>query len=99
MLLELDDPALGRKFGAALGYRAMRAEVERALQRFGPSAFRYERLRPAADPRPLAERLPVPPSYETYGERQVAAGHYREVLRFREHFLPLAEDLAAWARR
>jgi hypothetical protein len=33
------------------------------------------------------------PFYELYGERQVAAGHYQRVLRYREHMLPLADAL------
>ena len=35
--------------------------------------------------------------YELYGEKQVAAGHYRNVIRYRDHFLPLAEALARQA--
>ncbi|MFC5740255.1 hypothetical protein [Dyella tabacisoli] len=33
------------------------------------------------------------PFYETYGEKQVAAGRYQFVIRFREHVLPLANRL------
>ncbi len=33
------------------------------------------------------------PFYEEYGERQVKAGHYKQVLRYREHLLPLAAAL------
>ena len=36
-----------------------------------------------------------PPFYEQYGERQVAAGYYQQVLRYGDHFLPLAAALAA----
>jgi hypothetical protein len=35
------------------------------------------------------------PFYEDYGERQVAAGYYTRVLRYREHLLPLAAALDA----
>jgi hypothetical protein len=52
--------------------------------------FRVECLRPA---REFEQALDVPPFYEQYGERQVAAGHYTRVLRLREHMLPLAEAL------
>ena len=31
--------------------------------------------------------------YETYGERQVAAGHYRTVIRYDEHVRPLIHAL------
>ena len=33
------------------------------------------------------------PFYEEYGETRVAAGHYRRVLRYREHVMPLASAL------
>lgn len=39
------------------------------------------------------------PFYEIYGERQVKAGHYKQVLRYREHVLPLALALAAHVER
>lgn len=54
--------------------------------------------------RPVAGRAAPPfagprPFYEEYGERQVAAGHYTRVLRYREHVLPLAAALDAHAGR
>jgi len=36
-----------------------------------------------------------PPFYEQHGERQVAAGHYTQVLRFRDHVRPVAAALRA----
>lgn len=39
------------------------------------------------------------PFYEAYGKRQVQAGHYRCVLRYREHVLPLAAALDAEVER
>jgi hypothetical protein len=52
--------------------------------------FRNECLRPA---REFGRAVEVMPFYEQYGERQVAAGYYTRVLRYREHMLPLAEAL------
>jgi hypothetical protein len=95
---ELDDAALERKLAAARSYPEMAFEVERALEQHGTAAFRTECLRPA-DPEADVETLvAAPPFYESYGERQVAAGHYPRVLRFREHFLPLAHALRALGR-
>ncbi|HVF60767.1 MAG TPA: hypothetical protein VNJ70_13250 [Thermoanaerobaculia bacterium] len=99
VLLELDVAALARKLAAARAYPELAAEVEATLARHGPQAFRRERLRPVPREGPLAEQVKEKPFYETHGERQVAAGHYRTVLRFREHFLPLAEEIAAWTAR
>jgi hypothetical protein len=86
--LTLDDAALGRKLDAARDYPEMAAEVEAALERFGPEAFRVECLRPVAEggSRRDANRIPF---YEQYGEQQVAAGLYAEVIRARDHMDPL----------
>jgi hypothetical protein len=65
----------------------------------GAEAFRVECLRAAA-PGAAGDRwLTQPPFYESYGERQVAAGHYARVLRYREHMLPLAEALRSHVGR
>ena len=37
------------------------------------------------------------PFYEEYGAKQVAAGHYAEVITFEHHLRPLAQALHAWA--
>ncbi|HEX8130260.1 MAG TPA: hypothetical protein VF527_14245 [Pyrinomonadaceae bacterium] len=58
--------------------------------------FRVECLRPA---REFGQGFEVTPFYEQYGERQVAAGYYTRVLRYREHMLPLAEALRSHIER
>jgi hypothetical protein len=97
--LELSAGELERKLAAARAYPEMAGEVERALERHGVEPFRVECLR-QVDPEARAEDLVAdPPFYEIHGERQVAAGHYRRVLRFREHFLPLVRALREMGRR
>jgi hypothetical protein len=88
----LDDAALERKLRAARGYAGLEAEVLSAIDRHGPQALRTEPFYS------VTGRTPFPgtegkPFYETYGERQVAAGRYESVLRFTEHMLPLARAL------
>jgi len=39
------------------------------------------------------------PFYESYGEKQVKAGHYSRVLRYREHVIPLSVALNAHVER
>ncbi len=95
---ELDDEALRRKMEAALAYPEMRAEVERNLAEHGEEAFRIECLRPVDREAALEQLVEAPPFYERYGERQVAAGHYEHVLRFHEHFLPVAQALRELGR-
>ena len=53
--------------------------------------FAVECLRPVYAASGIDE--PETPFYETYGERQVTAGHYKRVLRYREHVLPLAQAI------
>jgi hypothetical protein len=96
--LDLEDRALERKLAAARSYPEMAYEVERAFERHGAEAFRFECLRqvdPEGDVEALVEE---PPYYERYGEQQVVAGRYPKVLRFREHFLPLALALRELGR-
>jgi hypothetical protein len=95
LCMQLGDEALARKVAAAREYVEMRAEVEGALARFGEEAFRTEVLRRAEGSDPTAGMESAPPYYETYGAQQVAAGRYSRVLRYREHFRPVAR--AIWA--
>jgi hypothetical protein len=91
--LRLDDDTFARKLAAARDYPGLAAEVESALAAHRPDAFRVECLRPVeSDP---AEDFfgDGRPYYEEYGERQVAAGHYEQVIRYRQHILPIADAL------
>ena len=92
----LDDAAFARKRAAAKGYAELAGEVDAALERTPTDALRVECLRPvgagAGD-----YRCDDPPFYEQYGEKQVAAGYYHRVLRYREHIAPLAEALGNYA--
>jgi hypothetical protein len=60
--------------------------------------FRTECLRPVDVHRAVMQEHEVP-FYEVYGERQVQAGHYQQVLRYREHVLPLAKALETHVKR
>lgn len=73
---------------------------ERSRSTYGVSTannFRVECLR-RVDLNGAKRDKDVVPFYEEYGERQVRAGHYTRVLRYREHMLPLAEALEAHVR-
>lgn len=92
--LELDDEAWARKRAAARAYVEMADEVGRAFAGHGEEAFRVETLRRADPGFDLAALHGEVPLYEKHGERRVADGQYREVLRFRDHVRPLAARLA-----
>ena len=61
--------------------------------------FRTECLRPAGNQAGTGWPANDLPFYELYGEKLVAAGHYREVIRYEEHMLPLAQAIRAKAER
>lgn len=56
--------------------------------------FRIECLRPAPPQSWNREGLSNVPFYELYGEKMVAAGYYETPIRYKDHFLPVAE--AVW---
>jgi hypothetical protein len=87
--LELDDAALERKIAAAMAYPEMQGEVRAALNKFGKQSFAVEYLRPAATSTMLRKFEIMPPRYELLGEIRVSEGRYREIVRYREHLLPV----------
>ena len=56
-------------------------------------AFRVECLRPAGNSAEMQWTSGDPPFYEVYGEKLVAAGRYRKVIRYEEHMRPLAQAI------
>lgn len=97
--LELDEAALERKLSAARAYPELAGEVAEAIARHGRDLFRIECLRPVRYGLDVGALFAHPPYYERHGEQQVAAGAYREVIRFRDHLGPLAEALDRHAAR
>lgn len=74
----------------------LREEVEDAFRTYGEYAFAREYLFAANESRQLEpDFAQAKPFYETYGEKQVAAGRYSSVIRFHEHILPLVNRLYA----
>jgi hypothetical protein len=59
----------------------------------GIEAFRVECLRPAVAAQAACGGRGAKPFYELHGERQVEAGLYDHVIRYREHIAPIAERL------
>jgi hypothetical protein len=57
------------------------------------AAFRAECLRPVGNFSGMEWNTNEPLFYELYGEKLVAAGQYKQVIRYREHMLPLANSI------
>jgi hypothetical protein len=89
--LQLDQAALTRKRVAAGNYPELKEEIDAAVSRFGLEIFATELLRPVVVD--LSVACNGRPFYETHGENRVKEGHYRDVIRYREHVRPLMEAL------
>jgi len=92
----LDDEAFAKKMKAANGYAELASEVQATVDQTSIAALRVECMRPVGPNSAMFDGDELP-FYESYGEKQVAAGHYREVLRYRDHIRPLAEALERYA--
>jgi hypothetical protein len=90
--IEVDDKMLLRKLQAARDYSEMAVHLHRILDVQGIDSLRTERLRRVKEDSGNVH-INEPPYYEIYGEKQVAAGYYQQVIRYREHFLPIAQVL------
>jgi hypothetical protein len=98
LALTLDDAAFARKRAAAAAYPELAGEVRAAVGAETAGAFQRECLRAVPAGAALGAPPSDPPYYETYGERQVAAGRYAAVLRWRAHLAPLVRALRARLR-
>lgn len=78
---------------------ALKARLRDIIEGVPLDAFRVECLRPVSNRSGADWPTNEPLFYELYGERLVAAGHYTEVIRYRDHMLPLAEAIRAIAQR
>jgi hypothetical protein len=97
VVLVLDDAAYARKLGAARAYPELAAELERVFAIHDAQAFRTQCIRPVRYGLDIAGRFEHPCVYERYGEGRVAAGIYRDVIRF-DHVAQIAAGLARLTR-
>jgi hypothetical protein len=94
IVLRVSAEVRARKIAAASSYPGLFTEVSAAVQREGSRAYDEEVLREITGPRPRDIPEGIPPFYETYGERQCAAGRYATVIRYADHFMPMAQAIA-----
>jgi len=91
--IDLDETDMGRKLAAVADYTELRAEAQAALTRFGAQSFLTEYLRPVTSFEAIPPMEDEKPYYERYGQDQVAAGFYQQVIRYQEHMRPLVREL------
>lgn len=81
-----------RAYGHDVGGTLL-TEIDGLLAEHGEALFAHEYLVPVDPCMDLAAPAGYRPYYETYGERQVAAGRYRSVIRYDQHVRPLIQVL------
>lgn len=96
--VHLDPVAMDRKLAAASSYAELSSHVRSMTNEFGTEIFEIESLRPVQSSR-TDSQFEGPPFYEEYGEKQVAAGIYSRVIRYREHVLAISTALLDYAIR
>ena len=93
MSIDLSGAALATKVEAARHYPELQWEIEQAIAREGMQALACEQLRSLQGDRLRLVPPSLPPHYEVHGEKRRAAGIYTEVIRYEQHFLPIARGL------
>ena len=98
-IISLDTDLFEKKISAAQAYYELTGEVTDALNSVSQESFKKECFRTA----PLTGESDglnnQKPYYESYGERKVATGTYKSVIRRQEHVLPIARALSAWIKK
>ena len=92
-----DEQMLAEKLRVARDYSELAADVNRVLAQEGIASLGTEYLRPVNE-NSYNELLQEPPYYEVYGEKQVAAGRYQQVIRYHDHVFPIGEALQGFSR-
>jgi hypothetical protein len=92
-VLDLDAFEYAAKMERARGQATALTDIDALLSRHGADAYRSEAIHPIDDW--TAAGGDEPPLYERYGEERVAAHRYTQVIRRREHMLPLRDALRA----
>ena len=92
--LQLDETTFEQKLAAARNYPELKSELETFINAYSVESLRTEYLYRAGDDNGASTRGEAFASYEQHGEERVAQGYYSEVIRYREHVLPLALALS-----
>lgn len=90
---KLNDAEISAKIEAAKNYPELKEDVEHTLNKFGHDAFRTECLRPVKNRKDLRGWQTSKPQYEIFGGKRVSDGQYEQVITFKDHVEPLANQL------
>ena|SRR5437870_1896746 len=95
--VSLDEVTTSRKLESSRAYSELAGEVNRVISEEGAASLKTEYLWRAHPLDFQKDLFSGAPYYEQYGEQQAAAGYYADVIRYRQHFLPLAKGLMDYA--
>jgi hypothetical protein len=95
LAIELGVNMLAEKIRVVQSYVELDADIQRILNTEGMTPLRTEEL--CCITRMSFDSSPEPPYYEQYGRQQIALGHYRELITYRDHVRPIAEALRTFA--
>ncbi|MEM7145933.1 MAG: hypothetical protein AAF591_12420 [Verrucomicrobiota bacterium] len=100
LTVELSDEDFDLKFETArFTYPELAKDVEIIIDKYGTAPFKTEVLTQASPNAGLTWDNANPPFYEIYGARQVEAGHYSDLITYKEHIQPIALALRSWSRQ
>lgn len=95
--IPVDARTAAEKLKVAGDYSELALDVQQVLAQEGIDSLGTEYLRPVND-NSYHQLLQEPPYYEVYGEKQVTAGRYQQVIRYRDHVLPIGDALQEFGR-
>ena len=97
--VRLDEATLEDKMRATKCYKSvvLQGEIDHFIKARGRDSFALETFIPAVSSLKAFETIEKP-QWESHGEAMQDAGRYKEVIRLREHFLPMMEKIWALAR-
>lgn len=95
--IDADERMLAAKLQAARDYSELAVDVNRIIAQEGIASLGTEYLRRVKEDS-CNQVLQEAPYYEAYGEQQVAAGRYQQVIRYRDHVLPIGAALQEFSR-
>jgi hypothetical protein len=91
--LNLSDADFRRKMEMARSYEQIAPFVDAAIEAHGEEAFSVESIFPATADSLLPQDRNRPMPYEQHGQEQCRLGNYRELITFKDHVRPIAEQI------
>ena len=93
--VSLTDEDFERKTKAAEEYKELATELKYAVEKYGKETFKVEHIRKVSPPYVNTAWEGEIPFYEKYAKEKIKEGKYQEVITYKNHLLPLLNNLVA----